>query len=521
MVLRINNRVRTLRLGPPAAERRKFVHMKRKLGFLDNPSATAATYHTGGEQKWTRISVHPSISVDRLVERRRIFNLAVVVDGSVSIYGSLDAIKELITGLPSALSASLLEPTDVNVVFVMAKKEEALVLNGGVFQSADKIDTGPIFKHLNASSLDLATCHSNGIDAAMNALTAKDGGGNPGTTNTTSVILTVSAFSPPTHAKDNKENLATQVDAHCSRHPVAMFALVCGKTSKIDYSLIDSIVGRRGCYAVVRRGSMQTDAVELFQKLSASLGCSRTTIIVSKPPPIEVDDNYDSDDENVDVNTPSHQKKRARRESATEKHYFAYEVGILTPFVAALGRSFLIDVPCDETSNIETVFSSSASNIISSSNVSVQSSGAGEATEDLDMWWKNTLVSIRNTCNVGLDVFTRVVNDIHEVPNDKTPTNRIKRFALKRLLDLMVTRSAVHSRRDLLDVARKDQARRRRVSEDHAAMANSRFGGNLFPASELPKNSLPGYGSRSCHVDDTNQVLDIRNALTCVSLCSV
>jgi len=514
MVLRINNRVRTLRLGPPAAERPKFVHMKRKLGFLDSPSATAATYHTGGEQQWTRISVHPAISVDRLTERR-VFNLAVVIDGSASIYGQLDAIKELITGLPSALSASLLEPTDVNVVFVLAKKEEAIVLNDGTFQSADKIDTGPIFKNLNASSLDLSTCHSIGIDAAMDALTAKD---KETTNTTTSVILTVSAFSPPTHVNDNKENLATHIEALCARHPVAMFALVCGRTAKIDYSLIDSIVGRRGCYAVARRGSMQNDAVELFQKLSASLGCSRTTVVVSNPPPAEVDNSYDSDYENVDTNTPTHQKKRTRRESATEKHHFVYDVGLLTPFVAALGRSFLIDLSCDETSEIETVFSSSASNTISSSKASVQGAAADE---DLDTWWKNTLVSIRNTCNVGLDVFTRVVNEVHEVPDDTTHANRIKRYALKRLLDLMVTRSAVHSRRDLLDVARRDQARRRRVAEEQAAMANSRFGGQLFPASELPKNSLPGYGSRSWAVEDSNPVLCIRNALTCVSMCSI
>ena len=486
-------------------------HMKRKLGFLDRPRTTAFKYQTGGAQEWTRLCVHPSICVDRLAEVR-ITNLAVVVDCSMSIYPHLEVIKELITGLASVLSASLLEPTDVNVVFVITGEEEALVLNDGLFQSADKIDTHKILKHLTPSSLHSLTCHSGGMEAAMNALNEKK------TKNATSVVLAISAFSPSTHVKDHKENLATHVDACCARHPTAVFALVCGQTPEVDYSLVDSIVGRRGCYAVVTNPSIQTDAVELFQKFSASLGCSRTTIIVTKSPPEVV---ATDDDENVDVNTPTREKKRARRESAAEKHHFVYDVGLLTPLSAALGRSFLIDVPCDETSEIETVFSSSASNTISSSRASIQDSVTSEEGEDLDIWWKSKLLSIRNTCNIGLDVFARVVNDIHEVPDDKTYTNGIKVYALKRLLDLMVTRSAVHSRRDLLDVARRDQARRRHEEEEQAAMANSQFGWELFPSGELPKDSLPGYGCRSCRVEDTNTVLCIRNALTCMSLCSV
>jgi len=499
---------RTLQLDYPITDKRTFNQMKRKLGFLDRSSATAAKYQTGGEQEWTRLCVHPSICVPADV---RITNLAVVVDGSASIYPHLEVIKELITGLASVLSASLLEPTNVNVVFVITGGEEALVLNDGLFQSAAKIDTQQIFKHLKPSSLHSSTCHSVGMEAAVKALDKKK------TKNATSVILAISAFSPATHAKDQKENLATHVDACCARHPTAVFALVCGQTPTVDYALVDSIVGRRGCYAVVTKPSMQTDAIELFQKLAASLGCSRTTIVVTKRPPPEVDNNNESDDENVDVNTPTHQKKRARRASAAEKQHFVYDGGLLTPFSAALGRSFLIDVPCDETSEIETLFSSSASTTISSSRASIQAT----SEEDLDIWWKSTLLSIRNTCNVGLDVFARVVNDIHEVPDDKTHTNGIKVYALKRLLDLMVARSAVHSRRDLLDVARRDQARRRSAAEEQAAMANSRFGGELFPSGELPKDSLPGYGFRSCRVEDTNTVLCIRNALTCMSLCSV
>jgi len=450
--------------------------------------ATARSYYNGnGLSNMTQLTVHPPLgtTVARLT-------LVCVLDNSFSRAAD---VQKLMT----VLSSSALE---IKVAFVLTNGDRPVVLDDGVFQLASDIKTSHCFKAVGSYVPECA-CHSTALYTAFGLLEREANDDDA----SASAIFILSHFSASGYSKDSKENLASHVDALSGRHPAAVFAIALGQTSSIDYSLIDTMVNRRGCYILTSRSSIESDVAAVLERLSTSTGCCRATVAVSSNPEPEPDEEDALTD---NTNTPTQKRKRVRRESATKKKYYQIDLGLITPTVSFLGRSFLVDAESDK--RIEMTFSSS-----SGKHVALPMC---DGDEDLGMWWHNFSIHVRSRCNIGLDVFTCVANELHDNISAvaKTAQTRKKIYVLKRVIDLMVTRSAVHTRRDLIDYARKDQSKRRNVYEESVAMRDARLGFSPYPPNELPALSLPGYGFRSERFDDTNKVLSIRNALTCMSL---
>jgi len=360
-----------------------------------------------------------------------------------------------------------------------------------------------------------------GFDAAMDALQME----KTLDPTITSTVLFVAEFRSPKFQQDIVGALVPHVSSRCKAHPSAVFAIVCGQTTEINYSTLDALTCQRGCYALtsLRSSTLEHEAIALLSKLSCSSGCKTATVVFASQPPQPLpDDEEDEEDEeddenaeNADTNTPSQTKKFAKRPDGNRNRTreIQFEIGLITPITSTIGRSFVVNGLQDDTVVVSAIMKDAEHAEKKLLNATLRSDK--DVSEPLDRWWRSFVTEIRSSCNFGLDVVSRVVDAYHRLSESDDEASRLKRFVLRRLLDAMVRCSTVHTRKDLLEEARKDYTRRRRQVEANRAYRRFEF-------SNRPSNwylnepcVVPGYTSAG---RDTSIVFDLRDALTCISL---
>ena len=479
-------------------------------------------------------------------EESRGANLVVVLDACRGVHYKLqDAVLGLVKSLPLIVASSLLDVKRVKVAFVIADGQKATLLNDGEFSPIGCLPMASICEELASKKpSDLEMSYMCGFDAAMDALEMQKTEDSA----ITSTILFVSEFKSPKFQQDLVGALEPHVSSRCTAHPSAVFALVCGHVSEINYRTLDALTGQRGCYALtsLRSSSFEHEAIQLLSKLSCSSGCTTATVTVtSQPPPqppqdgskddggnedddIDEEDDED-DDENVDTNTPSQNKKFVKgpsgnralpRSPPPSTRELEFEIGLVTPITSIIGRTFIVKGIQDAVT-ISATLKGEEDDTKKKKLLNATLRPGSDVFEPLDQWWKSFAIDMRDSCNFGLDVVSRVVDTYHRLSESNEKSSRTKRFVLRRLLDAMVRRSTVHTRKELLEEARKDFTRRRREVEATRAYRATEFSKKPFNWYTNEPCVVPGYTPVSSDRLDTSMVFDIRDALTCLSLCAV